>query len=152
MRRSARDLCGGGFDLDPFFVAALHPTSASHVYCLMGPTQLAHPSLVNSLYLQAMRVFAQIQPCSSTVCTYVGYWPAAPAPGSYTNIADVQYSVGTSGIMGNQAGTAIFQVTPLPDAVGMMNTAAGAIPAGQAIVQDGMAPQAYQFSGESMAE
>jgi hypothetical protein len=49
--------------------------------------------------------------------------------------------------MGNQVGTSIFQVTPLSAAVGMINTAAGAIPAGQAVVQDGMAPQAYGFSG-----
>lgn len=89
----------------------------------------------------------QIQPCSSTVCNYVGYWPAAPTPGSYTNLADVQYSVGNTAIMGNQAGTAIFQVQALSAAVGMINTAAGAIPSGQAVVQDGMAPQAYGFSG-----
>ncbi|KAF6262980.1 hypothetical protein COO60DRAFT_530512 [Scenedesmus sp. NREL 46B-D3] len=91
----------------------------------------------------------QLQPCSSTVCNYVGYWPAAPAPGSYTNLADVQYSVGDTAIMGNQVGTAIFQVDQLSAAVGTINTAAGAIPAGQAVVQDGMAPQAYGFSGTS---
>jgi hypothetical protein len=49
--------------------------------------------------------------------------------------------------MGNQVGTAIFQVQSLPAAVGMISTAAGAIPSGQAVVQDGMAPQAYGFSG-----
>lgn len=49
--------------------------------------------------------------------------------------------------MGNAAGTSIFQVGQISAAVGSVNTAAGTIPAGQAVVQDGMAPQAYFFSG-----
>lgn len=91
----------------------------------------------------------QVQPCSSTVCSYIAYWPQSPAAGAYTNLADVQYSVGTSGVVGNQVGTAAFQVANVQEAVGVMNTAAGAIPSGQAVVQDAMAPQQYYFSGTS---
>jgi hypothetical protein len=93
---------------------------------------------------------AQIPPCSSSVCNYVGYWPLAPAAGTYTNLADVSYTVGDAGNMGNQVGTAAFQVGQLNTAVGVLNTPDGQqIMAGQAVVTDPMAPQRYMFSGSA---
>jgi hypothetical protein len=84
------------------------------------------------------------------VCNYVSYWPAAPADGQYTAVADVSYTVGNAGQLGNQAGTVAFQVAPLNAAVGVLNTANGLrIPAGQALVQDAMAPQQYFFSASA---
>lgn len=95
----------------------------------------------------------QIQPCSSTVCNYVGYWPLAPAAGTYTNLADVSYSVGDAGAVGNQVGTSVFQVGTISPAVGMMNTASGQqVPAGQAVITDAMAPQQYFFSGSTQQQ
>eukprot|EP00775_Hariotina_reticulata_P004118 gene4118-4364_t len=91
----------------------------------------------------------QIPPCSSSACNTVAYWPVAPAAGAYTALADVTYSVGDTGIQGNQVGTTIFQVGQISSAVGMMNTAAGTIASGAAVVQDAMAPQQYTFSGSS---
>jgi hypothetical protein len=92
-------------------------------------------------------LWLQIPPCSSSACNTVGYWPAAPAAGAYTAVADVTYSVGDTGIQGNQVGTAIFQAGQISAAVGMMSTAAGTIASGAAVVQDAMAPQQYTFSG-----
>jgi hypothetical protein len=92
----------------------------------------------------------QIPPCSSSVCNYVGYWPLAPAAGAYTGLADVSYTVGDSGAVGNQVGTAAFQVGNLSPAMGVLNTANGLqIPAGQALVQDAQAPQQYFFSSSA---
>lgn len=92
----------------------------------------------------------QIPPCSSSVCNYVGYWPLAPAAGSYTGLADVSYTVGDAGAIGNQVGTAAFQVGTLSPAVGVLNTANGLqVPSGQALVQDAMAPQQYFFSASA---
>jgi len=98
-----------------------------------------------------MRVYClQIPPCSSSVCNYVGYWPLAPAAGTYTNLADVSYSVGDTGAVGNQVGTASFQVGNISPAIGMLNAPNGQqIPAGQALVQDSMAPQLYFFSASA---
>lgn len=52
--------------------------------------------------------------------------------------------------MGNQVGTAAFQVGDISPALGVLNTANGLqIPAGQALVQDPMAPQQYFFSSSA---
>jgi hypothetical protein len=84
------------------------------------------------------------------VCNYVGYWPLAPAAGTYTNLADVSYTVGDVGNVGNQVGTASFMVGALNPAAGLLNTASGVqIQSGQAVVQDAMAPQQYTFSASA---
>jgi hypothetical protein len=52
--------------------------------------------------------------------------------------------------VGNQVGTAAFQVGNLSPAMGVLNTANGLqIPAGQALVQDAQAPQQYFFSSSA---
>lgn len=92
----------------------------------------------------------QIPPCSSSVCNYVGYWPLAPAAGTYTNLADVSYTVGDSGAVGNQVGTTAFQVGTISPAIGVLNTPNGLqVPAGQALLVDPMAPQQYFFSSSA---
>lgn len=84
------------------------------------------------------------------MCSYVGYWPLAPAAGTYTNLADVSYTVGDAAAIGNQVGTASFQVGNISPALGVLNAPNGQqIPAGQALVQDAQAPQMYFFSSSA---
>lgn len=121
----------------------------SHPTCPCTPPEPTL-SILLCLLVCCVTCCLQIPPCSSSVCNYVGYWPLAPAAGTYTNLADVSYTVGDSGAVGNQVGTAAFQVGTISPAVGVLNTPNGLqIPAGQALVQDAMAPQQYFFSSSA---
>ena len=85
--------------------------------------------------------------CSFATCQYTAYYPAAPPPGAYTSAAQVQFQVmGSQGYPSMVQGTTVFNVGVVGAAP--TATAAGLIPAGQAMVTDTQAPQgSYMFSG-----
>jgi hypothetical protein len=90
----------------------------------------------------------QIPACSSIVCNYVAYYPQLPPPGSYENVATVGYSVDGSPGIGSAQGNAIFLVGTPSVTAGSLQTTAGQIPAGSALVTDVLSPQgSYLFGG-----
>ncbi|GBF87295.1 hypothetical protein Rsub_00006 [Raphidocelis subcapitata] len=86
--------------------------------------------------------------CSFVTCQYTAYYPHAPAAGTYTGLAQVQYK--TAGGQSSPAyaqGSSIFNVGSA-SALSALSTSAGAIPGGAALVTDPGSPQGnYTFTG-----